>query len=138
MHYCPQCRYEYQQSVKTCPDCGSRIIDGEMPDLGVETEEQKRVNEEDAVALFESADYIKVRFLQDLLEQEGIAFFAKKYGRVEPSELYTGAQTSSPAVGDFTGIFVAPGDLPRAKELLQELENSKPVDEDDAPSEEEK
>ncbi len=142
MHYCPECRYEYKLHVTVCPDCGTTLVDGEMPDRKVtETVAQSRENEADAVILLESSDYLKLRFLQDLLEQEGIPFSAKKYtqyGGVETSTLYTGIQFSSLTVGGLARIFVAPGDFARAKELLKELEDSKPIEDEDTPSEEEK
>lgn len=30
MGFCPQCRYEYNPGVRTCPDCGTDLVD-ELP-----------------------------------------------------------------------------------------------------------
>lgn len=32
MAHCPKCRYEYEESLKECPDCGSPLAEGPLPD----------------------------------------------------------------------------------------------------------
>ena len=31
MPYCPKCRYEYEEQIKICPDCGSELV-ASLPD----------------------------------------------------------------------------------------------------------
>lgn len=65
MPFCPKCRYEYLPEVKTCPDCGSELVD-ELPDL---TEMYKNVK---WVALQPLSGMVYAKMVAEVLDQRGI------------------------------------------------------------------
>ncbi len=124
MHYCPKCYYEYEPRVLVCPDCGSPLIDGPAP---TKKPSVRTSDDIDALLLFESQDLLKLRFLLDLLDQEGIPYATRKlthYGGAASSDLTAMAQSTASTVGGIAQVYVAPPDLERAKELLEALEGT--------------
>ena len=126
MHYCPKCRYEYLTQVTICPDCGSTLVDGdEIPE--VEKQGTIDTDENESVMLVESLDYLKLRFMLDLLDQEGIPYATRKFtrsGTAASSDLVAMAGAAASTVGGIARIYVAPEDYQRGLELWQSLEGS--------------
>lgn len=135
MPYCPKCRYEYERRVSVCPDCGTKLVD----ELSAESVESPAADVAALVVAVESQDYVKVQFLSDLLDQNGI-FYVKR--KVDP---FVGSFASevlnrTPKVV-FTGgaerVYVAPDDSDRTKELWDSLDGDE-LSEDEIIGEEEK
>ena len=138
MHYCPKCNYEYQLQVSVCPDCGSTLIDGQPPAKKPNTHSS---DDSDAVLLFESQDYLKLRFLLDLLDQEGIPYATRKltqYGGAAASEILTVGLSTASAVGGVGGVYVNAEDYEKAKELLVVLDGTELVGDEEIDVENEK
>jgi hypothetical protein len=122
MHHCPKCYYEYEYCVSVCPDCGVPLADGPVPTKGRAVSSSDD-DDSDALLLFESQDFLKLRFLLDLLDQEGIPYATRKMMQfgVASEILTAGLSTASPA-GAVTRVYVAAENYEQAKELLAELE----------------
>jgi len=43
--FCPICRYEYNDDIYTCPDCGAELVD-ELPEIQEEEKEPEEPEEE--------------------------------------------------------------------------------------------
>lgn len=135
MPYCPKCRYEYERRVTVCPDCQTALVE----ELPAESAESPRPDDSTLVVVVESQDYVRIQFLVDLLEQNGI-FHVKR--KVDP---FVGSFASevldrTPKVV-FTGgverVYVDPADVEKAKELWDSLEGEE-LSEDEVIDEEQK
>ena len=62
MPYCPECRYEYQNTVSECPDCESPLVEA-LPDRGGRPLR--------LIELYRGKTP-EVRILEEALRQEGI------------------------------------------------------------------
>jgi thiol-disulfide isomerase/thioredoxin len=68
MPYCPNCKYEYKDNIKECPDCGAKLVD----ELEEETFENIKY------VLFRSLpSRLYAEMLQEALENEGIPSIIK-------------------------------------------------------------
>jgi transcription initiation factor TFIIIB Brf1 subunit/transcription initiation factor TFIIB len=68
MSFCPNCRYEYKEGVKECPDCGASLVEkltDESPE-GVEY-----------IPLRSLPSRLYAEMLQEALKKEGIPSFIK-------------------------------------------------------------
>jgi hypothetical protein len=95
----------------------------------------------DAVLLFESQDYLKLRFLLDLLDQEGIPYATRKltqHGGAAASEILTVGLSTASAVGGEGRIYVNAEDYEKAKELLVALDGTELIGDEDIDVENEK
>ena len=124
MHHCPKCYYEYEYRVSVCPDCGVPLVDGPVPTKKPAVRSSDD-DDNDALLLFESQDFLKLRFLLDLLDQEGIPYATRKlaqYGGVAASEIFTVGLSAASTVGGIARVYVAAENYEQAKELLAALE----------------
>jgi hypothetical protein len=124
MLHCPKCFYEYEQRVSVCPDCGVPLVDGPAP-INKTIVRSSDDDDSDAVLLFESQDFLKLRFLLDLLDQEGIPYATQKmtqYGGAAASEILTVGLSAASTVGGIARVYVAAENYEQAKELLAALE----------------
>ncbi len=125
MHHCPKCYYEYDYRVSVCPDCGVPLVDGPVPIKKPAVRSSNDDDDSDALLLFESQDFLKLRFLLDLLDQEGIPYATRKltqYGGVAASEIFTVGLSTASTVGGIARVYVAAENYEQAKELLAALE----------------
>jgi hypothetical protein len=123
MHHCPKCYYEYEYRVSVCPDCGVTLVDGPAPTK--QSVVRSSDDDSDALLLFESQDFLKLRFLLDLLDQEGIPYATRKmtqYGGAAASEILTVGLSAASTVGGIARVYVAAENFEQAKELLAALE----------------
>jgi hypothetical protein len=83
--YCPKCRYEYQEGVTQCPDCGVDLVVDLPPE---DTEEYIEYTE-----ILETFNPGDVAILKSVLDEEDITYFfhGENFGRMgammEPSRL---------------------------------------------------
>jgi hypothetical protein len=109
--FCPHCRYEYLEGIKTCPDCGAELV-AELP-----PENEPEYIE--LVTVFKSDDTSALLLARSLLEGEEIPFFPKGDGI---ADLFAAGRIGfNPVVGSIE-IQVRVEDKPRALEILAELE----------------
>jgi uncharacterized Zn finger protein (UPF0148 family) len=69
MPYCPNCRFEYKEGIKKCPDCGTRLVD-QLP-------EEKPPEGPNFVPLRNLPSRMYAQMLQEALKNEGIASMIK-------------------------------------------------------------
>jgi hypothetical protein len=121
MHHCPKCHYEYEYRVSVCPDCEVPLVDGPLPSK--KTAVRSSDDDSDALLLFESQDILKLRFLLDLLDQEGIPYATRKIMQFGvASEILTGGLSTASTIGAVARVYVAAENYDQAKELLATLE----------------
>jgi hypothetical protein len=68
MPYCPNCRYEYKEGVKKCPDCGGTLVE-KLPDEFPEGVEY--------VPFRSLPSRLYAEMLQEALNKEGISSIIK-------------------------------------------------------------
>jgi hypothetical protein len=71
MPFCPECKYEYNPDVTTCPDCGAKLVES----LAAPATEEP-ISEE-WVRVFTAQDEMEARIVKSLLEDAGIAVWDK-------------------------------------------------------------
>ena len=69
MPYCPNCRYEYKESIKKCPDCGASLVDKLK-----EEESPQNIN---YVPLRSLPSRLYAEMVQEALKKEGIPSIIK-------------------------------------------------------------
>lgn len=69
MPFCPQCRFEYKEGVKECPDCGVSLV-GELP-------EPSPSEAPNFVPLKNLPSRLYAQMLQEALKNEGIPSMIK-------------------------------------------------------------
>ena len=124
MHHCPKCYYEYEHRVSVCPDCDVPLVDGPVPTKQPAVRSSDD-DDSETLLLFESQDFLKLRFLLDLLDQEGIPYATHKltqYGGAAASETFTVGLSAASTVGGIARVYVAAENYEQAKELLAALE----------------
>ncbi len=63
MPFCPICRFEYQEGVKTCPDCGAELVDRLEPEKILEKLKPAYITSSPATS----------QMICELLKDQGIA-----------------------------------------------------------------
>lgn len=123
MPYCPNCRTEYQRSVKRCVDCNADLVDA-LPPEGEADAETELVK----LAVFPNA--AEARLVQEILENNGIEAVLR--GDTDP-------------IGNVTGIgpalLVEEIALPQAREIYEAYfagggDSDQSLPEEDDPGEE--
>jgi len=69
MPYCPNCRYEYEEGVETCPDCGADLVKRLPP--------RPRTIDEDLVSVYVAESDLEARMVRNVLEEAGIPVWEK-------------------------------------------------------------
>jgi hypothetical protein len=101
MPVCPNCRYEYIEGVKVCPDCGTKLVD--------------QLNEEPWVVVFTSDKQYEVQMIKDELESADIK-----------ATILSQKDSNFPVPGDLAVIklLVPKEDASAAINFINELKNS--------------
>ncbi len=113
MPFCPECGYEYEDSVKTCPDCQHELV----PDLPAE----------DAMApVYFAREDVEAKIVKGVLEDAGIPAFEKAdMGR------WPGPFTAGP-LGE-EAIWVPESRVAEAEQIIQKaLEAGRQIPAEDA------
>lgn len=106
MPYCPNCKYEYQDNIQECPDCGAKLVDK----LEEETLENVKY-----VPFRTLPSRLYAEMLKEALENEGIPSIIKgddvaialgSYGTTSPVEV---------------SIWVPEEDLERAEQIADAM-----------------
>jgi hypothetical protein len=69
MPFCPNCKYEYEQEVEVCPDCGAALVDT-LP-------EEKEAEPVKHVFLRDVPSRLYAEMLKGALENQGISCVVK-------------------------------------------------------------
>lgn len=131
MKYCPECRSEYEERVKSCTDCGSILITEEewKETLRKESEEIQRLGEMIQLMVVESQ--FQKDDIVDALTKEGIPHFVREFH----DTAFDGLYTKQLGWGE---IEVPKADFERAKEIagkvLEDLEEEETEIEGDSES----
>jgi len=70
MRFCPRCRYEFQDWVKVCPDCGVALVEKLSAPPGRQPKLEK--HDEPLVHIATAPDELMANMWAGILEQEGI------------------------------------------------------------------
>lgn len=107
MPFCPNCRYEYLEGVKVCPDCNLPLV----PEL----------IDEDWVVVYTSDQEYDVQMMKDALESADI-----------DATILSQKDSSFPVTGDLAVIklLVKTNDASSAINFINELKNSEPENEE--------
>lgn len=107
MPFCPNCRYEYLEGIKICPDCNLPLV----PELV----------DEDWVVVYTSDQEYDVQMMKDALESADI-----------DATILSQKDSSFPVTGDLAVIklLVKTDDASSAINFINELKNSEPDNEE--------
>lgn len=107
MSYCPKCKYNFIDEIKTCPDCNMELIDQVPEDHEVATE---------WISLTKVTSAVMADMLKEALEENDIICLKK-------TDMFNSAfaiEATSIAGGD-TEIFVPNDKLEKSKNILEQL-----------------
>ncbi|KPL05467.1 MAG: hypothetical protein AMJ73_00720 [candidate division Zixibacteria bacterium SM1_73] len=106
MPYCPNCKYEYKDKIKECPDCGVKLVD----ELAKETLENVKY-----VRFRSLPSRLYAEMLQEALRKEGIPSIIKGDDVAITLGSYS---TTSPVE---VTIWVPEQDLERCEKMADEM-----------------
>lgn len=122
--YCPDCRAEYREGIRTCPDCEVQLVD-ELPPEDPDA---------DLVPIFETADVSLLPIVKSVLDSAGVPYVVQ--GEEALSVLPVGrwgAGISQSGRGLAATIRVEQGKAAEAEELLRPLaEGESPLEPEEA------
>ena len=109
MSYCPKCKYEFENDVKTCPDCKMELIDKI-------TEEQ--IIEQKWVLLAKMTSSVMASMLKETLEENEIVC-------LEKTDMFHSAFVieATSLAGGQSEIFVPNELVEKAKNIYEQLNN---------------
>jgi Putative prokaryotic signal transducing protein len=124
MPFCPKCRDEFQDWVKTCPDCRVRLVEGLRPESGPTPKGDRpwrpfksAKTEDEPVLLASARNEPEARMWAGILEDQGIRCMVKTYSSEMFRGVYPSAYPIQPSTLQFD-VLVLESDLERAREIL--------------------
>ncbi|MBN1459876.1 MAG: DUF2007 domain-containing protein [Armatimonadetes bacterium] len=114
MAHCPDCRFEYHERVRVCPDCGKPLERGPLP-----PEVEHPIDPETAlVRLCRISDPNEAEILKAILGDAGIPALVQEHGP------FTGelARVVDGATHDYAYILVSRNRLEEAARVLHEVQ----------------
>ena len=110
MPFCPKCKYEYAEGVKTCKDCGETLVESLPPD------NEEELSEEEYVGLHSLPSQLYAEMVQEALEKEGIRSVLKN-DVISSGLLVKGTDMA----GNRCQLFVLKKDKKRAETILHTM-----------------
>jgi hypothetical protein len=102
--FCPKCKSEYRDGFYKCADCGVDLVAEKPPELIEE------VSYVDLVEVYSTYKQSDIAFIKSVFDGEGITY----YFEGESSIMLV-------AGGAYARLLVKAEEVPRAREILQEL-----------------
>jgi hypothetical protein len=107
MPYCPECRYEFVEGIKKCPDCGAKLVEQLSPETEI------------------SISWVKLATLSSPLEAEMLKEALANQGiqAIIQTDMFHSAfitQTTTTA-GSFAKVFVPANQETKAREIYREI-----------------
>jgi len=102
--FCPKCKSEYREGFYKCADCGADLV-AEQP-----LELLEKVSYVDLVEVYSTYQQSDISFIKSVFDGDGITY----YFEGENSNLIVGG-------GAYARLLVKAEDVPRARDILQEL-----------------
>ena len=99
--FCPNCRYEYENHVSICPECGAVLV----PELPPEETPQYT----DLVTVYTTSDAGMIGLVKSILEDAGIDYYVR------------GESTKALFAAGFMEVQVHPEDADEAEMLIEEM-----------------
>ncbi|MFH0765628.1 MAG: zinc ribbon domain-containing protein [Calditrichota bacterium] len=117
MPYCPKCRYEYQEDIEFCSDCGVDLVIDLPPEIDAEYADA------DWIELHTFPGTLYARMAVEMLQREGIPAYSQS--------LFGGGLGFGPAGGaDYVGasatVFVLEPDFEGALDIIQPMVDELP------------
>ena len=98
MPYCPQCKMEYNEGVKTCSDCGVELVDW----LPGESDTEEETKYEDWVAIAKLTSHQYTEMILEVWRNEGIPGVAHSEAGYFGETGQMGATSFQPAGSGYT------------------------------------
>ena len=107
MPVCPNCRYEYVEGIKVCPDCGVDLVD--------------ELSDSEWIVVYTSDKEYEIQMLKDELESSGIT-----------ANILSQKDSNFPVTGDLAVIklLVKKDDASSAVSFINDLKNSQTQEEE--------
>ena len=102
--FCPKCKSEYREGFYKCADCGADLVAEQPPELVEE------VSYVDLVEVYSTYQQSDIAFIKSVFDGEDITYFFEG----ENANLLLGG-------GAYARLLVKAEDVPRAKEILQDV-----------------
>ena len=102
--FCPKCKSEYREGFYKCADCGADLVAEQPPELVEE------ISYVDLVEIYSTYQQSDIAFIKSVFDGEGITYYFEG-----ESPILIGW------AGAYARLLVKADDVPRAKEILQEL-----------------
>lgn len=110
MPFCPQCKYEYKDDVKECPDCHVPLV-AELP-----KQSEQKLSKEEYVGLHPLPSQLYAEMVQEALEKAGIPSVLKT-DMISSGLLVKGTDVA----GNRCQLFVLQKDKKRADAILHTM-----------------
>ncbi len=125
VRYCLPCNATYEKDLRVCPDCRSRLLDGNERDLWLAAQEELTNQRFVPVHVLEGP--VEEALLQSLLGDAGIPWIIRGHR----ADGFLAAFTSQTGWGV---LLVTEEDIPRARELIELFQESAVPDDFDSDS----
>jgi len=107
---CPQCGYEYEPQVTTCPECAVPLVEREA---GSPPQEEPRVEPVKLVPVCHAATELDLVRAQSALKDAGIPSFVRSFQLPAMDDMFVDPS------GAWGELLVAEADLPQAMEIIE-------------------
>ena len=109
MPFCPNCKFEYEPEVATCPDCGAALVEALPESTAPDTGDDK------FVLLRDLPSRLYAQMLEEVLEDQGIPCIIKG----EDIGLFMGVYGTNPVIS--TTIWVPEHRLEQARKIAEDI-----------------
>lgn len=113
MSWCPNCREEYEEHVKTCPECQSEIVN-ELPEEVIEEQEEMTFNPNERIEkLCNVASSPEAAMIKSILQAYQIPVMFKSKGSGDYLQIISGVNYQG------VDVYVPSSLLEKAKSILE-------------------
>jgi uncharacterized Zn finger protein (UPF0148 family) len=116
MAYCAKCKFEYRRGVTRCPDCGGKLVQGELP----REKAALPPAETESVQLCRIADPSEAEIVKAALAEAGILSVIHEHGPITARL----TRVADGATHDYAVIYVTKNRLEEARRVLAEIQSA--------------